>query len=66
MSTPDPGTFAEAWTRAWNAHDVEASSTTSTAMCCSPPRSPRSLCPTVGVQGKTALRQYWRLLWRYG
>lgn len=24
MPTPDPSNFADAWVRAWNAHDVEA------------------------------------------
>jgi ketosteroid isomerase-like protein len=61
MATPDPTTFAEAWVRAWNAHDVEAvlDDFCDDVLFTSPVAA--QVLPETGgvVHGKAALRRYW-------
>lgn len=61
MPTPDPLTFADAWVRSWNAHDVEAVLTHfHDDVVFSSPVAARLLPDTGGVvRGKPALRDYW-------
>lgn len=59
--TPDPQTFAAAWVRAWNAHDVEAVlAHFHDDVLFTSPVATRVLPQTGGVvRGKEALREYW-------
>lgn len=59
--TPDPQTFAAAWVRAWNAHDVEAVlAHFHDDVLFTSPVAARVLPQTGGVvRGKEALREYW-------
>jgi hypothetical protein len=61
MPTPDPTTFAAAWVRAWNDHDVEAVlAHFHDDVLFSSPVAARLLPETGGVvRGKAALRDYW-------
>jgi hypothetical protein len=61
VPTPNPKTFAEAWVRAWNAHDVEAVlDHFSDDVVFTSPVAARLLPETGGVvHGKAALRNYW-------
>jgi ketosteroid isomerase-like protein len=61
MPTPDPQTFAAAWVRAWNDHDVEAVlAHFHDDVLFSSPVAARLLPETGGVvRGKAALRDYW-------
>ena len=61
MPTPDPTTFADAWVRAWNAHDVDAVLTHfHDDVVFSSPVAARVLPDSGGVvRGKAALRHYW-------
>lgn len=61
MTTPDPHEFADAWVRAWNAHDVEAVLAHFTEdVVFSSPVAARVLPASGGVvRGKAALREYW-------
>jgi hypothetical protein len=61
MPTPDPQPFADAWVRAWNAHDVEAvlDHFSDDVVFTSPVAA--HVVPESGgvVRGKAALREYW-------
>ena len=61
MPTPGPREFADAWVRAWNAHDVEAvlAHFHDDAVFSSPVAA--RILPGSGgfVRGKEALRHYW-------
>jgi ketosteroid isomerase-like protein len=61
MPTPDPQTFAAAWVRAWNDHDVEGVlAHFHDDVLFSSPVAARLLPETGGVvRGKAALRDYW-------
>lgn len=61
MPTPDPQQFADAWVRAWNAHDVEAVlAHFADDVVFSSPVAARVLPDSAGVvRGKAALRHYW-------
>jgi ketosteroid isomerase-like protein len=62
VPTPDPTAFADAWVRAWNAHDVEAVlGHFHEDVLFSSPVAARVLPETGGVvRGKAALRDYWQ------
>ncbi|AKS35738.1 nuclear transport factor 2 family protein [Mycolicibacterium goodii] len=59
--TPDPQRFADAWVRAWNAHDVEGVlAHFHDDVVFSSPVAARVLPDSGGVvRGKDALRTYW-------
>jgi hypothetical protein len=61
MPLPDPQSFAEAWVRAWNAHDVDAvlAHFHDDVLFTSPVAT--RVVPDSGgvVRGKEALRHYW-------
>jgi hypothetical protein len=61
MPTPDPTAFADAWVRAWNAHDVEAVlAHFRDDVVFTSPVAGRLLPETAGVvRGKAAVRDYW-------
>jgi hypothetical protein len=61
VPTPDPTTFADAWVRAWNDHDVEAVlAHFHDDVLFSSPVAARLLPATGGVvRSKAALRDYW-------
>jgi len=61
MPTPDRTAFAEAWVRAWNAHDVEAVlAHFRDDVVFTSPVAGRLLPETGGVvRGKAAVRDYW-------
>jgi len=61
MPTPDAAPFADAWVRAWNAHDVEAVlEHFGDDVVFTSPVAARVLPDTGGVvRGKAALREYW-------
>jgi hypothetical protein len=61
VSTPDPTVFADAWVRAWNAHDVDAVlAHFRDDVVFSSPVAARLLPESGGVvHGKGALRAYW-------
>jgi hypothetical protein len=61
MATPEPRAFADAWVRAWNAHDVDAVlAHFHDDVVFSSPVAARLLPETGGVvHGKAALRDYW-------
>jgi ketosteroid isomerase-like protein len=61
VPTPDPTEFADAWVRAWNAHDIEAVlAHFHEDVVFSSPVAARLLPDTGGVVvGKPALRAYW-------
>lgn len=61
MPTPDKDDFAQAWVRAWNAHDVEAVlAHFHDDVVFTSPVAARLLPETGGVvRGKPALRDYW-------
>lgn len=61
MPTPDKDRFAEAWVRAWNAHDVEAVlAHFHDDVVFTSPVAARLLPDSRGVvRGKDALRDYW-------
>lgn len=61
MPTPDPKSYAEAWVRAWNAHDVEAVlDHFSDDVVFTSPVAARVVPESGGVvRGKAALRDYW-------
>lgn len=61
MPAPDPGSFADAWVRAWNAHDIDAilDHFHDDVLFTSPVAA--RVVPDSGgvVRGKAALRDYW-------
>lgn len=61
MPTPDPTAFADAWVRAWNAHDVDAVlAHFRDDVVFTSPVAARLLPETGGVvRGKAAVREYW-------
>jgi hypothetical protein len=61
VPTPDKDDFAQAWVRAWNAHDVEAVlAHFHDDVVFTSPVAARLLPETGGVvRGKAALRDYW-------
>ena len=61
MPTPDPISFADAWVRAWNAHDVAAVlDHFSDDVVFTSPVAARVVPESGGVvRGKAALRDYW-------
>jgi hypothetical protein len=61
MPTPDPQQFADAWVRAWNAHDVDAVLRHfHDDVVFSSPVAAQVLPESGGVvRGKAALRHYW-------
>ncbi|MFG1930179.1 YybH family protein [Mycobacterium sp. NPDC048908] len=61
MPTPDPNGYAEAWVRAWNAHDIEAVlAHFRDDVVFTSPVAARVVPDSRGVvRGKSALREYW-------
>jgi hypothetical protein len=61
MPTPQPQAFADAWVKAWNAHDVEAVlAHFHDDVVFSSPVAARVMPESRGVvRGKAALRDYW-------
>jgi len=61
MPTPDPNGYAEAWVRAWNAHDIEAVlAHFHDVVLFTSPVAARVVPESGGVvRGKAALRDYW-------
>jgi ketosteroid isomerase-like protein len=61
VSTPDPGTFAEEWSAAWNRHDVEAvlAHFHDDVLFTSPIAAELVPDSRGVVRGKAALREYW-------
>jgi hypothetical protein len=63
MPTPDPTGYAQAWVKAWNAHDIEAvlAHFHDDVLFTSPVAA--RVVPDSGgvVRGKSALRDYWAM-----